>query len=236
MAVPYPPSVTDGPTAPVPDTVDFSPKKPGSGNYMPSKSSKVPASKTADAPAANGGKIRARVSGETVTNGLARFDNSNILDGVGDGVDQYTTYLGDGSTGQGWPDQSRWVSFENMFNNYKNQMFASCGNLATPEANDSGPEVVCGLRPRLIIAEKQRLIDYYRVLSGMAFKWLLPPLVSTIVLSWLLLCRSLTAVSVSTPPTLEFETLALCKTITVLPLAMTTTLSRTLAPRLLFIR
>ncbi|KAL7917408.1 hypothetical protein ACQKWADRAFT_324669 [Trichoderma austrokoningii] len=141
IATPYPPSIGKGPTAPVPKTVDFSSKKPNGGNYMPSKSSKTSASKTANAPAANGGKIRVRASGETVTNGLARFDNSNITDGVGDGIDQYTMYFGDGSTGAGWPDQSRWVSFENMFNNYKNQMFASCGNLATPEADDSGPEV-----------------------------------------------------------------------------------------------
>ncbi|KAK1249604.1 hypothetical protein MKX08_009607 [Trichoderma sp. CBMAI-0020] len=141
MATPYPPSIGKGPTAPVPDTVDFSPKKPNGGNYMPSKSNKAPASKTSDAPAANGGKLRVRATGEQVTNGLARFDNSNITDGVGDGVDQYTMYFGDGSTGAGWPDQSRWVSFENMFNNYKNQMFASCQNLETPQANDSGPEV-----------------------------------------------------------------------------------------------
>ncbi|UKZ88828.1 uncharacterized protein TrAFT101_004562 [Trichoderma asperellum] len=141
MAVPYPPSVADGPTASVPDTVDFSPKKPNGGNYMPSKSSKVPASKTADAPAANGDKIKARTTGERVTNGVARFDNSNIQDGVGNGVDRYTMYWGDGSTGAGWPAQSQWVSFENMFNNYKNQMFAACGNLPTPQANDSGPEV-----------------------------------------------------------------------------------------------
>jgi hypothetical protein len=144
MAVPYPPSVADGPTGPVPDTVDFSPKKPGGGNYMPSKSSKAPASKTADAPVAGGSKIETRATGERVTNGVARFDNSNILDGVGNGVDQYTMYWGDGSTGAGWPAQSRWVSFQNMFDNYKNQMFASCGFLATPRANDSGPEVVRG--------------------------------------------------------------------------------------------
>lgn len=158
MAVPYPPSIASGPTAAVPDTVDFSPKKPGGGNYMPSKSSKVPASKTADAPAANGDKIKTRVTGETVTNGVARFDNSNIQDGVGDGVDQYTMYWGDGSLGAGWPDQSRWVSFENMFNNYKDQMFASCGNQAHPQANDSGPEVVCGLMPHLIITSRGSLI------------------------------------------------------------------------------
>lgn len=143
MAVPYPPSVAVPNNVPVPDTVDFSLKKPGGGNYMPSKSSSVPVSKTADAPVVVGNsKLEARVTGEKVTNGVARFDNSNILDGVGSGADKYTMYWGDGSTGAGWPAQNRWVSFQNMFDNYKNQMFASCGNLPTPQANDSGPEVV----------------------------------------------------------------------------------------------
>ncbi|ETS01948.1 hypothetical protein M419DRAFT_35757 [Trichoderma reesei RUT C-30] len=140
MAVPYPPSIDLGPTGPVPDTVDFSPKKPNGGNYMPSKSTNAPVSRTADAPAV-GDKLEARATGEKVTNGVARFDNSNITDGVGSGVDSYTMYWGDGSTGAGWPAQSRWVSFQNMFDNYKNQMFAACANLPTPQPNDSGPEV-----------------------------------------------------------------------------------------------
>lgn len=151
MAVPYPPSVAENPKSSVPDTVDFSLKKPNGGNYMPSKSSKAPASKTADAPAAKSDKIKTRASGETVTNGAARFDNSNITDGNGDGVDTYTMYWGDGTTGSGWPDQSRWVSFENMFNNYKDQMFNACANMPTPQANDSGPEVVCEPGHHLII-------------------------------------------------------------------------------------
>ncbi|KAL7781767.1 glycoside hydrolase [Trichoderma ceciliae] len=141
MAVPYPPSVALGPTGPVPDTVDFSLKKHEGGNFMPSKSSNVPASKTADAPAVGGSKIEARDRGERVTNSVARFDNNNIKDGVGGGVDRYTMYRGDGSTGAGWPAQNRWVSFQDMFDNYKNQMFASCGNLPNPQVNDSGQEV-----------------------------------------------------------------------------------------------
>ncbi|EHK21198.1 uncharacterized protein TRIVIDRAFT_153126 [Trichoderma virens Gv29-8] len=108
---------------------------------MPSKSTNSPVSRTADAPIVGKSKLEARVTGEKVTNGVARFDNSNIQDGVGSGVDSYTMYWGDGSTGAGWPAQSRWVSFQNMFDNYKNQMFAACQNLPTPQANDSGPEV-----------------------------------------------------------------------------------------------
>ncbi|KAL7949249.1 hypothetical protein V8C42DRAFT_208564 [Trichoderma barbatum] len=141
MAVPYPPSATNGARHPVPKHA-FPHKKVNGGNYQPSHTSKSKASKTSAAPAvAKDQDNIKRATSETVNNSVARFDNSNITDGVGDGIDSYTLYLGDGSTGAGWPDQSRWVSFENMFNNYKDQMFASCGNLATPQANDSGPEV-----------------------------------------------------------------------------------------------
>ncbi|KAK0763278.1 hypothetical protein N5P37_004265 [Trichoderma harzianum] len=142
LASPYPPSAIDGPTAPVPDTVDFSiPKKADASHFKPSKSSNSPVSRTADAPVVANAKLEARVTGERVNNAVARFDNSNIQDGVGAGSDTYTMYWGDGSTGAGWPAQSRWVSFQTMFDNYKNQMFASCQNLPTPQANDSGPEV-----------------------------------------------------------------------------------------------
>lgn len=142
MAVPYPPSATDGPRHPVPNKHVFPHKKVNGGNYQPSHTSKSTASKTSAAPAVSKDQDNTkRATSETVNNAVARFDNTNITDGVGDGADSYTLYLGDGSTGSGWPDQSRWVSFENMFNNYKDQMFASCGNLNPPQANDSGPEV-----------------------------------------------------------------------------------------------
>ncbi|UKZ74851.1 hypothetical protein TrVFT333_002521 [Trichoderma virens FT-333] len=140
MAVPYPPSATDGARQPAPKHA-FPHKKVNGGNYQPSRTSKSTSSKTSAAPAvAKDQDNTKRATGETVNNSVARYDNSNITDGVGDGVDSYTLYLGDGSTGAGWPDQSRWVSFENMFNNYKNIMFSSCENIAG-QANDSGPEV-----------------------------------------------------------------------------------------------
>ncbi|RFU72700.1 glycoside hydrolase [Trichoderma arundinaceum] len=140
MAVPYPPSATSNPKQHVPGKHVYPHKKVNGGNYQPSHTSKSTASKTSAAPAVYKNQDSKRTSGETVNNAVARFDNTNILDGVGDGVDSYTLYLGDGTTGSGWPDQSRWVSFENMFNNYKNIMFSSCENIAG-QANDSGPEV-----------------------------------------------------------------------------------------------
>ncbi|KOS22261.1 hypothetical protein ESCO_001554 [Escovopsis weberi] len=80
-----------------------------------------------------------RATGEWVNSPLANWNSGNIQDGVGNGVDRYVTYLGDGTTSQGWPAQSQWVSFENMFNNYKAQMSSSCS--AWGQAGDSGPEI-----------------------------------------------------------------------------------------------
>lgn len=103
----------------------------------------MPSRTSPDVPSAANVKLASRATGETVKNGnVARFDNTNIQDGVGDGVDSYKLYLGSGSTSAGWPDQKNWVSFENMFNNYKPQMFAACGNQDGRIPNTDGPEVV----------------------------------------------------------------------------------------------
>lgn len=114
-------------TTPVPDHVKLHHTKPvNGGNFMPGHTSAV----------------ERRDTGEWVNNANIATWNSNVIqDGVGDGVDSYTMYWGSGSTADGWPDKSRWVSFENMFNNYKNQMFQSCGWENPPQPNNSGPEV-----------------------------------------------------------------------------------------------
>jgi hypothetical protein len=86
----------------------YTPKFPGSGNYMPSKSSKKDNTKVS--------RALKRETGEHVNNGnLANYNVDNIQDGVGNGQDSYTMYWGDGSTGSGWPDRNRWVSFQNMY-------------------------------------------------------------------------------------------------------------------------
>lgn len=60
-------------------------------------------------------QLEDRSTGGRVQNGaIARFDNSNIKDGSGGGKDEYRMYNGNGSTGNGWPDKSQWVSFEDM--------------------------------------------------------------------------------------------------------------------------
>ena len=110
--VAYPPSVADVPThVTVPDTVDFSPKKPDGGNYMNGDLS----SRTTPAAPQSAAALERRQKGERVSNGnVANYNADNTKDGIGSGTDQYVYYKGDGSTGQGWPDKSRWVSFENM--------------------------------------------------------------------------------------------------------------------------
>lgn len=106
VANPFPPSVTvkdDVPTK----IAHYTPKFPGSGNFMPAKDSKKQDSRVS--------RALKRATGERVSNGnVANYNVNNINDGVGSGSDSYTMYWGDGSTGAGWPAKSRWVSFENM--------------------------------------------------------------------------------------------------------------------------
>lgn len=106
LATPYPPSVAAVNSEGSTKIAHFTPKHPGSGNYMPSKTG------SAASPEAN---VERRATGDKVQNGnVANYNADNINDGVGGGSDSYTMYRGDGSTGQGWPDKSRWVSFVNM--------------------------------------------------------------------------------------------------------------------------
>ncbi|KAK9445020.1 glycoside hydrolase [Metarhizium brunneum] len=137
VANPFPPSVTvkhDAPTK----IAHYTPKFPGSGNYMPSRASKH----TNKSP-----RPLKRETSERVHNtNLANYNVNNIKDGVGGGDDSYNMYWGDGSTSAGWPSKSRWISFEDIQvqqlqeHNYKSTMFNSCGwNGWGP--NNSGPEV-----------------------------------------------------------------------------------------------
>ncbi|KAL6818093.1 hypothetical protein GGI42DRAFT_309346 [Trichoderma sp. SZMC 28013] len=90
----------------------------------------------------NSGQIAARETGGKVTNkNLARFDNSNIEDGVGNGTDWYHLYLGNGSVAAGWPSKDKWVSFEDMFNSYKLQMYVACQYLNWRLPNNDIDEV-----------------------------------------------------------------------------------------------
>ena len=63
----------------------------------------------------------------------------NDNDGKGSGNDAYKMYSGDGSTGAGWPVQSDWVSFDNMFTANQALMKTSCSQFSVP--NDSDEEI-----------------------------------------------------------------------------------------------
>ncbi|KAL1961818.1 hypothetical protein VTN77DRAFT_1030 [Rasamsonia byssochlamydoides] len=85
-----------------------------------------------------------RATGEVVT-GPQAVSNINNTDGIGRGQDVYKLYLGDGSTADGWPAMSDWVSFDYMFNASKAVMFSSCAAFTdhegNPVANNSGEEI-----------------------------------------------------------------------------------------------
>ncbi|KAL1617668.1 hypothetical protein SLS54_007672 [Diplodia seriata] len=78
---------------------------------------------TADVPVT----LTRRSTGGVVTGGYA-VNSINNKDGIGAGSDSYIFYRGDGSTGAGWPSKAKWVSFEDMWNNNKQQILTkSCG-------------------------------------------------------------------------------------------------------------
>jgi hypothetical protein len=45
---------------------------------------------------------------DAIASTLAATTTLNDNDGVGDGVDQYTAFSGDGSTAAGWPAYAQW--------------------------------------------------------------------------------------------------------------------------------
>ena len=51
-------------------------------------------------------------------------------DGKGEGEDTYILYEGDGSTDDGWPDISDWVSFEDMYVAFLSSLLLSLHTIA----------------------------------------------------------------------------------------------------------
>lgn len=126
--IPFPPEATAAVTT-VTKTADLPFFGHKAGNYMPD--SLLNATRT----------IAARVTGEWVSlSGVARWDNSNIDDGIGSGSDSYHMYWGAGRSNEGWPTRSQWVSFRNMFDNNKQLMGSACSQYG--QAADTGGEVV----------------------------------------------------------------------------------------------
>ncbi|KAG5985065.1 hypothetical protein E4U55_001806 [Claviceps digitariae] len=116
-------------------------KKPNVGKLMPSDNCTSINTPSAGAPRRTS-RIERRLQGQRVQNDqLATYRVDDIIDGNGDGADLYVMYMGKGSTSEEWPAQSEWVSFENMFENYKSQMFKSCGRQHPPQTDNTESEV-----------------------------------------------------------------------------------------------
>lgn len=100
-AIPYPLTASESASVVDTDRVPFYGHK--SGNFQPT---------TNLTDTVNPGNHQ---TGGRVQNAAdARFDNSNVHDGIGDGVDAYVMYKGNGGIAAGWPTRAKWVSFENM--------------------------------------------------------------------------------------------------------------------------
>ncbi|KAG6003536.1 hypothetical protein E4U43_000902 [Claviceps pusilla] len=126
-AVPWPPRA-------VLDDADstsraLSGKEPNRGRLMP--------------PTPGRSTLERRERGERVRlEEAATYEAYNITDGAGDGVDKYTMYWGTGTTSEGWPDKSAWVSFENMFENNREQMYKSCREEHPPQRDNTESELM----------------------------------------------------------------------------------------------
>jgi hypothetical protein len=59
--------------------------------------------------------------------------------GARDYPDQYTLYLGDGSTNDGWPSTDKWIPFDDLFNRNRPLMTESCSQFTV--ANDLQEEI-----------------------------------------------------------------------------------------------
>lgn len=119
-ASPYPHDATSAVPAPT-GTLFFGNK---GGNFQPSQTIKG---------------VHVDATGGQVTNSNLAVTSIVNDDGVEPGKDAYNFYSGDGTTSAGWPAKSAWISFEDMFNNNKVEMFSSCDQFS--ESDDSGPEV-----------------------------------------------------------------------------------------------
>ncbi|KAL1965838.1 hypothetical protein VTN77DRAFT_5159 [Rasamsonia byssochlamydoides] len=103
----------------------------------------------------------ADATGEKVTKAVA-VKTINDNDGVGAGKDTYTQYNGDGSTAAGWPSQSEWVSFDDMFNANKAIMQISCTQFG--QENDSEAEIEA-IRTAIEQVAAQTYVDHRFILA-----------------------------------------------------------------------
>lgn len=114
LAVAAPVLSPDWVTALVPAATSIPIWKKHSGNYQPHDASVTIDSNNVPAGTFPNSNSK-RSTGEVVTGGAA-VTSINNNDGIGAGSDTYVeTYEGDGSTSDGWPAKSEWVSFVDMY-------------------------------------------------------------------------------------------------------------------------
>ncbi|KAI9877894.1 MAG: hypothetical protein M1830_001807 [Pleopsidium flavum] len=116
--------------------------------------------------AAHGSPVVRRDDHARITNdnafstGAGNTNSANTRDGVGDGVDQYTYYSGPASD---FPDQSQWVSFENMFKNNKPWMLSFCGH--TKWGPDDTGQQVEAIRDAIQLIAQASHVDHRFILA-----------------------------------------------------------------------
>lgn len=103
-------------------------------------------------------------SSQAFKTGAGNKDNAKYTDGTGDaGKDAYKCYHG-GYTG--FPDKSKWVEFEAMFNNAKSFMKTSCADLGSSASGKGDSDEQIGLLWNSIqqVAEAS-LVDHRLILA-----------------------------------------------------------------------
>jgi hypothetical protein len=113
---------------------------------------------TAAAPAAIGGQVTLAAA---FSSGAGNRNNANINEnGNGRGTDSYTCYSGSAAD---FPDQSRWVDFDAMWNYTKSAMQTGCGNegISPQDTNEQIGEIFNAIQT----ISQNSLVDHRFILS-----------------------------------------------------------------------
>ncbi|PYH97276.1 hypothetical protein BO71DRAFT_448025 [Aspergillus ellipticus CBS 707.79] len=78
--------------------------------------------------AKRGVALGSRATNAVVTNSAVAVKTINDSTGKSSGTDSYTMYTGDGSTQDGWPAKSDWLSFDELWKVNKASISESCSN------------------------------------------------------------------------------------------------------------
>ena len=103
-------------------------------------------------------------SSQAFSTGAGNTNNANYDDGTGNGgSDTYNCYYGSYT---GFPDKSKWIQFDAMFNNAKSAMKSSCANLGSSAFGPGDSDQQIGLLWNSIqqVAEAS-LVDHRFILA-----------------------------------------------------------------------